>query len=199
MIRVGITGGIGSGKSTVCRIWEDAGVRVISADDVAKELMVTHPDIIKNLKETFGDDAYSPDGSLNRAYLANEAFAKGRVEELNNIVHPVMFAETSRLMDEAEGQGIEVCAKEAALLLKYGRPKDLDVVVLVRADQNKRVLRVAERDKVNEAKVMDRMGKQAADSELRVLSDIEITNDGSLADLERVSLQTLARIKETCR
>ena len=91
MIRVGVTGGIGSGKTTLCKEWEKLGAFVVYADDLAKKLMVEDEELVKKIKSTFGDKAYDEYGSLNRQYLAQEAFEKGRVNELNNLVHPVLW------------------------------------------------------------------------------------------------------------
>jgi dephospho-CoA kinase len=79
MKKVGITGGIGSGKSTVCQVWQNEGAYVINADDLAKELIVNNKIIKQELIKAFGQQTYHPDGSLNRTYLAEQAFGKGRV------------------------------------------------------------------------------------------------------------------------
>ena len=125
MIRVGVTGGIGSGKTTFCRKWEELGAFVLYADDFAKELMVSDEKMISSIKKTFGNESYKNDGSLNRTFLAKEAFEKGRVEELNAIVHPILWEKIDQLSDQKEKEGIQVFVKEAAILLQHGRPKKL--------------------------------------------------------------------------
>jgi dephospho-CoA kinase len=96
MIKVGLTGGIGSGKSAVAKIWEDLGAFPLYADDLAKKIMTEDPDVKSEIKKIFGDESYNKDGALNRPYLAKEAFEKGRVEDLNAVVHPVVYRETKK-------------------------------------------------------------------------------------------------------
>jgi dephospho-CoA kinase len=184
MKRIGITGGIGSGKTTFCKVWEDLGAYVLYADDFAKELMVSDQELIKKIKETFGKEAYQNDGSLNRPYLAKEAFEKGRVDELNGIVHPQLRKRIRELADKKEHEGVEVFAYEAAILLNEGRPEGLDYVVLLLAEDDTRVSRAAKRDKVDEQLILDRLEKQPNFEELSPLCDFLVMNDGSLKELQ---------------
>lgn len=184
MITIGITGGIGSGKSTVAELWRSLGAYVLHADDVAKRLMVEDPEIRKEIVAAFGRQAYHKDGSLNRVYLAEEAFAKGKVRQLNTIVHPRIPAETKRIMDWAEREGYPVFIYEAALLLQKGRPDYLDYIVLVLADEQKRLRRVISRDETDRQSVADRMDKQQDFSRLKHLADVIIENNGTLHELK---------------
>ena len=188
MISVGITGGIGSGKSTVARIWESLGAEVVFADDLAKELMRTDPVLRQKLKDTFGKQTYNPDGSLNKPHLIKEAFQKNRVKELNSIVHPTMRIEIQNLITQADKAGAELFAYEAAILLNNGRPDYLDLVVLVTSDRNSRLARVSERDSVNEEEVAARMGKQPDFATLTHLADYIINNNGTLDELREKSV-----------
>lgn len=185
MVRVGVTGGIGSGKSTVCRVWAEMGAYVIYADDLAKTMMTDSPDLVARIKETFGEEAYLPDGGLNRPLLAEQAFAKGRVAELNAIVHPAVFQESDRLMDQAEREGYPMAVREAAVMLEYGRPKTLDVVVLVLAPQQTRIERVTRRDSSTPEQVGHRIAKQPDFEQYIPLADLVIRNDGSLEELKQ--------------
>jgi dephospho-CoA kinase len=187
MISVGITGGIGSGKTTVARVWESLGARVVFADDLAKEMMQTDTQLIRKLKNTFGDHAYLADGSLNKPHLIKEAFEKNRVEELNAIVHPAIRRQTKKLIDKAAQEGVELFAYEAAILLNEGRPDYLDVVVLVTSDKKKRLDRVTKRDETGEDEVLARMAKQPDFSSLAHLVDHKIENNGSLEELKTES------------
>ena len=141
MVTVGITGGIGSGKSTVCEVWSEMGGFVLNADKLAKELMAADEQLKAELTETFGDGAYNADGSLNRDYLAEEAFRKGRVAELNAIVHPRLPPVVRRKMDEASREGYKVGVYEAALLLELEEERldFFDYLVLVLADEEQRL------------------------------------------------------------
>jgi len=196
MIKVGVTGGIGSGKTTLCKEWEKMGAFVVYADDLAKKIMVEDEQLILSIKSVFGDEAYHADGSLNRSYLANEAFEKGRVEELNDLVHPALWNAVDEIAKEKEQEGVEVFVKEAAILLKNGRPKDLDVVVLVLLDMNERMERVIKRDNTEKEKVLDRISKQQDFSSLSHLSDFELHNTGSLANLKDEARNLLEQIRK---
>ncbi|NGP76322.1 dephospho-CoA kinase [Balneolaceae bacterium YR4-1] len=184
MVRVGVTGGIGSGKTAFCNILKKHGAYVLNADDLAKKIMAEDPAVKEELVDTFGRDSYKKDGRLNREYLAEQAFQNDRVEELNNIVHPRIPLKTEEIMEKAEQAGYEVFVYEAALLLQNLRPNHLDYIILLLADKEKRIGRVQQRDKVNKELVVDRMEHQQDFSTLKHLADIVIENNGSLQELE---------------
>lgn len=196
MKRVGITGGIGSGKTTFCKVWEDLGAYVLYADDFAKELMVSDEELISAVKNSFGDKAYHEDGSLNRTYLAREAFEKGRVKELNNIVHPRLRKRVAELADRKEEDGIEVFAQEAAILLNEGRPEGLDHVILLLADDKERIARAAKRDEVDKKLISERLKKQPDFEELAHLCDSVVTNNGTVAELKKKAKELFQVITE---
>jgi len=184
MIKVGVTGGIGSGKTTFCKKWEELGAFVLYADDFAKELMATDAEIITKIKDAFGEESYTNSGDLNRPYLAQEAFAKNRVEELNSIVHPVLWQRTDELVRVKEKEGFKIFLKEAAILLNNGRPTNLDYVVLVKANKQAQIERVKLRDRTTETLVLDRLNKQPDFERLEHLCDFIIDNSGSIEDLK---------------
>ncbi|TYP95460.1 dephospho-CoA kinase [Fodinibius salinus] len=184
MTVVGITGGIGSGKSTVCKIWQSLGARLLNADALAKELMNTDPEIKQQLVDKFGTDSFHENGSLNRDHLAKEAFEKNRVEELNAIVHPKIPQAVQYKIQQAQTDGINVFVYEAALLLDNLRPKQMDVVVLVLADRQKRLERVQQRDGSREQEILQRMEKQRNFEESVHEADYVIRNNGTLQELE---------------
>lgn len=184
MIITGITGGIGSGKTTVAKVWQELGAYVMYADEVAKDIMITDEKVRSQLIDAFGDDVYKQDGSLNRVYLSQEAFQKGRVEELNNIVHPAVYRRGSELIEEEKIKGTRLFVKEAALLLKNGRPDGFDFIVLCEADENVRVSRVTKRDGIQPENVKQRIAKQQSTEELRAYADIIIENNGTLQELQ---------------
>lgn len=183
MISVGLTGGIGSGKTTVARIWESLGAKVVFADDLAKELMQTDPHLKRELKDIFGKKTYNPDGSLNKPHLISEAFHENRVEELNSIVHPAIRIEAQKLIKQAEEVGEKLFVYEAAILLNEGRPDYIDFVVLVTSGREDRLTRVTERDSVEASDVAARMAKQPDFKSLTHLVDYTIENNGTLEDL----------------
>ena len=183
MITAGLTGGIGSGKSTVAREFENLGATVVYADDLAKELMQTDSSLKKKLSATFGEQTYHSDGSLNKPHLINQAFNNNRVDELNAIVHPAIRDESKRLIKKAGARGDNLFVYEAAVLLNQGRPDYLDKVILVTADKELRIKRVMERDGVSRKEVVARMDKQPDFDALRNLADIVIENNRSKREL----------------
>ena len=196
MIRVGVTGGIGSGKTTLCKEWERLGAFVVYADELAKKLMVEDEELVKKIKSVFGDEAYNEDGSLNRHYLAQEAFEKGRVSELNRLVHPVLWDKVEEIAAQKEREGVDVFVKEAAILLQNGRPEDLDFVVLVEADEQQRTERVVSRDHSDRNKVEGRISAQQDFSTLTDLADFVITNDEGITELKEKAGLLLKEIRK---
>jgi dephospho-CoA kinase len=185
MVIVGITGGIGSGKSTVCDVWKKEGAYILNADEFAKQLMVENDEIRSEIKAVFGPESYTAKGSLNREYLSEEAFEKGRVNELNAIVHPKLPAAVRRRMREAEKKGYKVGVYEAALLLESDHLELFDYLVLVLADENRRLQWVKERDEASEKQIKSRMDKQRNFDNAVRQADIVIRNEGTLEDLKK--------------
>ncbi|MDR9418432.1 dephospho-CoA kinase [Gracilimonas sp.] len=195
MIKVGITGGIGSGKTTFCKEWEKLGATVLYADDFAKQLMLENQKLKNQIKQTFGEQAYNEQGELNRAFLAKEAFEKGRVEELNDLVHPVLWEEVEGIAEQEEQKGTKVFAKEAAILLNNGRPEGLDYVIIILADKQKRIERTLERDEATKNSVEERMAKQPDFENLTHLADYVVVNDGSISELKEKARRILEEIE----
>jgi len=174
-LKIGITGGIGSGKTFICRLFEALGIPVYNADEEAKRLMNTDIRIKEKLIAQFGEATYK-DGLLDRAFLANMVFSdKDKLELLNGIVHPIVIQEAK---DWAERQTTGYSLKEAALLFESGSYKELDYTILVTAPIDIRIQRVIERDGTTEPQVWERMNKQLSDEEKLQLADFVIVNDG---------------------
>ncbi|WP_312789406.1 dephospho-CoA kinase [Sphingobacterium sp.] len=174
-MKIGITGGIGSGKTFICQLFKALAVPVYNADDEAKKLMNTDLRIRESLIATFGEATYK-DGMLDRAFLAQQIFSdKEKLELVNGIVHPIVIQAAK---DWAEQQKARYSLKEAALLFESGSYKDLDYTILVTAPLSVRVQRVMERDGVTEEQVMERISKQLTDEEKIKMADFIIINDG---------------------
>jgi len=186
MLKVGITGGIGSGKSTVARIFAILGVPVYYADDAAKTIMQTDELLIRQVKEHFGGHIYDSNNVLDRAALGKIVFNdKNKLELLNSLVHPA----TIRHSDEwADRQTAPYVLKEAALLFESGSFQYLDKCIGVSAPQPLRILRVMKRDNVSRNDVLARMYKQIDDNIKMKLCDYVIRND----EQEMVIPQVLA-------
>lgn len=194
MISVGLTGGIGSGKTTVAKIWQKMGATLIFADDLAKEMMRKDKGLKKKLINTFGSKTYTPDGKLNKPYLIQEAFHKNRVDELNDIVHPSIRRKILQIIREEEKAGTNILVYEAAILLNEGRPAYLDKIVLVLSDRDKRISRVVQRDETPEKEITARMEKQPPFEQMTHLADIVLNNDGSLEDLEKKAKEVYIKL-----
>jgi len=182
-MKIGITGGIGSGKSHVSKIIEEAGYVVLNADDIAKQIMIEDESVRELIISTFGSDSYKG-GELNRIYIASKAFSSvENVNKLNSIVHPPMVYTINELMDE-ELENSKIVFVEAALVFEAEVDEILDHVLLVTADEEVRIQRIKERDNLSESEIRDRMGFQIPENEKENLADFTIKNNSSLADLE---------------
>lgn len=182
MITLGITGGIGSGKSAVAaRLAEKPGVRVVVADDVAKRLMQEDPALRAALAERFGPETYDAGGRLDRARLAERVFADAReLADLNALVHPAVRRAMLDAVERARADGVALLAYEAALIFETGADRHLDAVAVVDAPLEVRVARVTARDGVRREQVVERMRHQLPPETLRRLADHVIENDGDL-------------------
>ncbi|MEM9920627.1 MAG: dephospho-CoA kinase [Bacteroidota bacterium] len=177
MLKVGITGGIGSGKTTACRIFETLGIPVYYADNRAKQLMVEDAQLIAAISDLLGTSAYTPDGQLDRAYVASVVFQdKKKLDALNAIVHPAVALDGQRW--HAAQTNVPYTLKEAALLFESQNHRYLDKVITVFAPKEIRIQRVMARDGVDEASVQARMKRQMSDEEKLKLADYILYNDG---------------------
>ena len=174
MLKIGITGGIGSGKSTVAKIFETIGVPVYYADDASKRLMNEDENLKQLIQKNFGKETYI-DGKLNRAFLASIVFNNAKkLTLLNTFVHPVTIADAEKWMLQ---QTTPYAIKEAALLFESGSQKYLDKVIGVYTPTPLRIQRVMQRDGITKENVIVRMNKQI-DEEIKMrLCDYVIKND----------------------
>ena len=179
MLKIGITGGIGSGKTTVCRVFETLGIPVFYADVVAKEIMVKDEILINGVKETFGKESYLEEGVLNNKHIAGIVFNDTKaLEKLNALVHPAVFRAFDQWVATVAADSPYIL-KEAALLFESGSYKMCDHNILVTAPLINKISRVMLRDGVTEAQVQARMDKQFSDEQKLKLADFQIKNDES--------------------
>lgn len=184
MKTLGVTGGIGSGKSTVCRILEELGARVFYADPEARRLMEEDAALRREITSVFGPESYLPDGTLNRPWLAREVFSdEARVRQINNLVHPRVFEAFETLRRELEGGSTPLLVLEAALIYESGAERLLDAVLVVDASEDTRVARVSTRDRISPEAVRARMAHQFDPEDLRRRADYLVVNTGSLDEL----------------
>ncbi|HEY2348553.1 MAG TPA: dephospho-CoA kinase [Puia sp.] len=175
MLKIGLTGGIGSGKTTVAQIFEVLSIPVYYADSAARDLMNKDPELKKNIISAFGTNAYK-NGELDRSYLGSVVFPdKEKLNLLNSIVHPVTIRESENWM---KNQKAPYAIKEAALIFEAGLGKYLDYVIGVTAPESLRIERVVERDHISKEKVLDRIRNQMDEKEKISRCDFVIQNDG---------------------
>jgi dephospho-CoA kinase len=183
MLKIGLTGGIGSGKTTVAQIFEVLSIPVYYADIAARYLMNNDPELKKKIITSFGTDAYK-NGELNRSYLGSVVFPDSeKLKLLNSLVHPVTIRDSEKWM---KNQKTPYAVKEAALIFEAGLEKYLDYVIGVTAPESLRIQRAAERDHAPVEKVIDRMRQQMDEKEKISRCDFVIENDGIHALLPQV-------------
>jgi dephospho-CoA kinase len=176
MLTIGITGGIGSGKSTVCRVFRTLGIPVFQADLVARRLQNEDPEIRKNLLELFGSEIYSDDDTLNRKKLAGIIFNDHlALETVNNLVHPAVRREFASR--KAQMVQFPYVLYEAAILFETGGAVGFDYTILVVADEDERLERVKKRDHIPAEAILQRMKNQMSDAEKVILADFIIENN----------------------
>jgi len=185
-LQIGITGGIGSGKSLVCAIFATLGVPVYDADRHAKSLMTTDGILVSQIKKEFGDLAYHPDGSLNRTYLAQHVFSnEARLEILNGLVHPRVGVHYQNWVSTQVGKSYVL--KEAALLFESGSWQQLDRIIVVSAPVDVREKRVLQRDKHRTAdQFREIVARQLPEEEKVARADYVIINDDATPVLPQV-------------
>lgn len=214
MLRVGLTGGLGSGKTTVARIFRELGAQVMEADEVARRMMEPGQAVYREIVQAFGQAVVREDGTLDRKKLAKIAFSEGRLAELNAIVHPPVIAEQHRWMEAlAAEQPDAVAIYETALLFEASRASGtrdwqqrFDHRILVTAPEPLRIARYVARiggphpdaaaRRALEEEARERMAAQMPDEEKMRLSDTIICNDASFEELRK---QTEAVYRELAR
>ncbi|MBD0278405.1 MAG: dephospho-CoA kinase [Flavisolibacter sp.] len=174
MLKIGLTGGIGSGKSTVAKIFELLDVPVYYADAASKRLYHTDKDLMTAIKKHFGEEVYTDD-QLNRSALAALVFNDPeKLELLNSLVHPPTLRDAAAWMAK---QSASYVIKEAALLFESGSASDLDYIIGVQAPQPLRIKRVMDRDGVQRQEVINRMKRQIDEAIKIKLCDFVVVND----------------------
>jgi dephospho-CoA kinase len=202
MLRVGLTGGLGSGKSTAAQMFVELGAYVLSADEIGRELMQPGEAVYAAIVAHFGAGVVKADGALDRAALARMAFGNGRIEELNAIVHPATIARQAALIEEIAARDPDAVAMvESALIFetKHGGPEGwhtrFDTIIFVRASEELKIARFIARASGGkmlndeergalEAEARRRMANQAATERNVVHCDYVLTNDGSMEHLQ---------------
>jgi dephospho-CoA kinase len=182
MLKVGLTGGIGSGKSTVADLFSDLGIPIYNSDERAKWLLNNNGSLQAKIKSEFGDDVYEK-GILKTKYLADIVFNNpAKLNQLNSFVHPEVALDFGNWLSNNSTASIVI--KEAAILIESGAYKHLDEIILVTTSQENKLKRVSIRDGVSEEDVLKRMKFQIGDEEKKQYADFVIKNNSSIHDLK---------------
>ncbi|MBQ3082358.1 MAG: dephospho-CoA kinase [Alistipes sp.] len=173
MLKIGVTGGIGSGKSTVCRLFAARGIAVYDTDAVAKRLMAEDAALRRAIEARFGEECYQ-EGALNRPWLARQVFGdEAALQALNRLVHPAVIADFERWATEQQSVYVVV---ESAILYEAGLDQAVDRVVAVLAPERLRIERAMQRDGATEEQIRSRMAAQLSDEELHRRADVSLVN-----------------------
>jgi dephospho-CoA kinase len=175
MLKIGITGGIGSGKTTVAKLFSALGIPVYYADDRGKAVASEDPEVVKKIKEAFGEEAYV-DGKLDHKRMASIVFSdKERLQTLNSIVHPAAQRDWEKWSSE---QTAPYVIREVAILFEIGAEKDLDFVIGVEAPEEVRIERVMKRNSITREEVIARIRNQMPQAEKMARCNFVIDNGG---------------------
>ncbi len=185
MLKIGITGNIGSGKTTVSKVFELLGIPVFYADYQAKKLMTEDAVLVKAIRETFGAEAYFADGSLNRKYLSGIVFnQETELKKLNALVHPAVFRAFEVWAEDYQHK--KYVLKEAALLFESGSNQQCNRIIVVSAALDVRIQRVMQRDKISKIEVLRREEKQMPQAEKEAKADYIVQNDANMLVIPQV-------------
>lgn len=182
-LKVGLTGGIGTGKSTVAAVFRHLSIPVLDADVLAKKLMQEDDDLQSKIRENFGAETYQ-NGRLQTKILADQVFTDPqKLQLLNSLVHPATISFADKWMEQATAP---YAIKEAAIMIEAGSYKFLDILIGVDAPEKMRIARVMRRDSISEAQVRERMQQQMDNSEKMKLCDFVILNDEKNSVIKQV-------------
>jgi dephospho-CoA kinase len=201
LLKVGLTGGIASGKSVVGEMFARLGAHVIQADQIAHSLMQPGQAVYEEVVRHFGREILNPDATVNRARLAAAAFEHGRIQELNRIVHPAVIAKQEHWMEDVgRDDPLAIALVEAALILEAGVARRFDRLIVVTCNPEQRAARWAQRthtdDATARAEVTRRMAAQLPDQEKIKAADYVIDNSGSLDATEKQVRDVWGRLRE---
>jgi len=184
MVKIGITGGIGSGKSVVAELLQVMNIPVYNADDASKKILKNNDLVRRKLQNLLGDDIFFPDGELNRPRMASLIFNDPELlSQTNAIIHPAVFDDFDCWCRQ---QSSSVVACESAIIFECGLNRRLDHVIMVSAPEELRIARAAARDHTTKEQIKNRIKNQLPDSEKAQLSDFIILNDGRQAIIPQI-------------
>lgn len=186
MLRVALTGNVGSGKSAASRMFQEWGATVVDTDALAREVVKPGSPALAQIREIWGDQVIDEDGGLDRAAMRHVAFADpGARRDLELILHPAILQRARQMMDEAEADGVEIFIAVVPLLYESGFETDFDLVVLIDSPLDQRIARMLASRDLNEEEARRIAAAQMPTEEKRQRADLVIENDADLATLNR--------------
>jgi dephospho-CoA kinase len=186
MLKIAITGGAGTGKSTVARMFAEMGAEVLDADQAAREAVAVGAPAWAELRRVYGDDYFNPDGSLNRSRLAQRVFADPEARRrLDGLIHPRVEAELKARVAELEGRGAKVVLVEVPLLFETGREAAFDRIIVVAAPEATQIRRLRGRDGRGEAEIRGILAAQWPLKDKVARADYVVDNGGSRRSTQR--------------
>ena len=193
MLQIGLTGGIGAGKSTVSSILSELGCLVYNSDQRAKWLMKNNPDLKKAIVNWLGEESYL-DNNLNRSFISNVVFKDNiMLNKLNGLVHPYVAKDYQSFI--SSNHNTDIVVKEAAILIESGAYKKMDLIILVISNEQNRIQRVIKRDNSDFKKVHQRINQQMKDRDKSKYADFVIENNGTNIELASNVKKVLEQIR----
>ena len=198
---IAVTGGMGTGQSSVCQFLHYLGAKAINADKIAKREIENNAAVQKELKKTFGAKIFYPNGKLNRKLLARLAFAdEAKTVRLNKIVHPQMVSRIIEIIESARDSGrYSMIVVDATLIFELSLENMFDAVVVVTSKMQNRLERIKLRDKLTDKEISDRMSKQIPIEDKMQWADHLIENNGTLKQLEENTKKLFHQLKGHAR
>jgi dephospho-CoA kinase len=197
MLCVGLTGGIGTGKSTVSRMFIEKGIPVVDADIIAKNILITYPELLTAIRKEFGDEYFTEDGTINRKKLGNLIFKfpESR-KKLEDIMLPRIKSEIFKHVDLRKKLNEEICIVDAPTLIETGIDQAMDFNILVWINKETQIKRVMQRDKFSLEETMDRINSQMPIDEKKERVDFIINNSSEIENTEKQLDKILNCIRE---
>jgi dephospho-CoA kinase len=198
MQKIAITGGAGSGKSTVARMFKELGAEVLDADAAARDAVAVGTPAWGELRRRFGDDYFNPDGALNRSKLAQKVFADPEARrQLDALLHPLVAQELQSKIADLERRGVDLVLVEVPLLFETGGERGFNRVIVVAASEAERIRRLRERDHRNEAEIRGILAAQWPLADKVARADYVVDNGGELADTRRQVENIWGKLKKS--
>jgi dephospho-CoA kinase len=198
MVLYGLTGGIGAGKSTVCRLLQEFGITVVAADDVGRQVVAPGSEGLAAIVAAFGPEVLDSNGALDRRQLGTLVFGDaGKRRQLEDIMHPLVKQRSQAIFAELTRAGVPIIVYESALLFETDRHLEMQGVIVVTASEAQRIARVQQRDGSTEAAVRARLQAQMDEAKKRQRADYVLENEGDLHDLRRQVQALVDTLRQT--